>query len=175
MQPQKSELEWAPMRAIGYWLNRASRMLLRLQDERLRPHGFSMGQIPVVGALMDGSVRSQKELAQLARVTQPTMAEMLARMERDGVVRRTADPDDGRGSLISLTEPALERLPTMREALMISESEAVAGLTEREVATLRALLQRVVSNLEGVEAATPEAPADERPRSRKSKTRREQG
>lgn len=173
MQTKKSEPGWAPKLAIGYWLNRASRMLVRLHDERLRPHGFSMGQMPVGAALMDGSARSQKELAQLAGVTQPTMAEMLARMERDGAVRRMADPDDGRGSLISLTESAVERLPAMREALMRGESDAVAGLTEREVATLRALLQRVVSNLEAVEAATFGAPVDERTRPRRSKTRRE--
>src|ERR1700694_3967815 len=35
---------------------------------------------------------AQKELAQLARVGQPTMAEMLVRMERDGVVQRRTMP-----------------------------------------------------------------------------------
>lgn len=162
-----------PKLSVGYWLNRASRMLLRQHDERLRPHGFSTGQIPVAAALMDGSALSQKELAQLASVTQPAMAEMLARMERDGVVRRAPDPDDGRGSLISLTESALERLPTAREALMSSERDAVAGLTPSEVATLRTLLQRVITNLEAIEAAIVEVPADERPRPRRSKTPRE--
>ncbi len=126
----------------------------------------------MAAALMDGSARSQKELAQLASVTQPAMAEMLARMERDGVVRRAPDPDDGRGSLISLTESALAQLPTAREALMSSERDAVAGMTEREIATLRALLQRVITNLEAVEEATVGAPAEERPRSRRAKTPR---
>ena len=169
MQTKKSEPGWRPHESVGFWLNRASRMLVRQNDERMRPYGFSTGQIPVVGALMDGSARSQKELAQLASVMQPTMAEMLGRMERDGVIRRAVDPDDGRGSLISLTESAMERLPTVREALMASEREAVAGLTPAEVETLRALLQRVITNLEGAEAATSEASADTRPRSRRSK------
>ena len=173
MQLQKSEPVWAPERTVAYWVNRASRRLLRLHDERLRPHGVSMGQIQVLTALMDGSSRSQKELAQRAGVKQPTMAELLARMERDGVVRRMDDPDDGRGSLISLTASAMERLPRMRETLMRGESDAVAGLTAREVATLRALLKRVVSNLEAIEDPTLEAPVDEQPRPRKAKTKRE--
>jgi MarR family transcriptional regulator for hemolysin len=173
MQPKKSEPGWAPRRGVSYWVNRASRMMLRMQDERLGPHGVSRGQILVVAALMDGSVRSQKEIAQLAGVKQPTMAEMLARMERDGVVRRTADPEDGRGSLISLTASAKARLPKMRETLMRGESDAVAGLTADEVATLRALLERVVSNLEAAEATTVEERADERPRSRRLKRPRE--
>ena len=173
MQSKKSEPGWAPKQTVAYWVSRAARMLLRLQDERLRPYGVSMGQIQVIAALMDGSARSQKELAQRAGVKQPTMAETLARMERDGVVRRTPDPDDGRGSLTSLTESAMEQLPKMRETLMRGERDAVAGLTAIEVATLRALLQRVVSNLEAVEAATFEAPVDEPARPRRSKTPRQ--
>jgi hypothetical protein len=55
---------------------------------------------------------------------------------------------------------------------MSSERDAVAGLTEREVATLRALLQRVITNLEAAPAAPVEAPADERPRPRRSKASR---
>ena len=32
------------------------------------------------------------------------MAQMLVRMERDGLIRRAPDPADGRSSLVSLTE-----------------------------------------------------------------------
>ncbi len=146
--------------SVGFWLNGASRMLLRLHDERLRPLGFSMGQLPVLVALMDGSALSQKEIVQRAGVKQPSMAEMLARMEREGIVRRTADPHDGRGSLISLTDSALERIPAALEMLKSGERDAVGALTPREIATLRTLLKRVAGNLAALEAdnhATPEA------------------
>ena len=33
------------------------------------------------------------------------MAQMLTRMERDGVIQRTPDPADGRSSRITLTRP----------------------------------------------------------------------
>jgi MarR family transcriptional regulator for hemolysin len=168
MQSKKGAPEWAPHKSVGYWLNGASRRLLRLHDERLRQIGLSMGQVPVLDALMDGRPRSQKEIAEHAGVKQPTMAEMLARMERDGVIQRSPDPDDGRASLIALTESAAERLPAARAALWRGEREATAGMSAREVAQLRGLLERVVANLEAVDdGEAPPAP----PRPRASRRR----
>jgi len=139
---------WDPKSSASFWINRASRSLLRLQDGRLRPLGFGMSQMPVLHALKEGGALSQKELAQWAGVEQPTMAEMLARMERDGVVQREPNPKDGRGSLTSLTRRSRLRLPKARAALIQGEHEAMAGFSAEEKELLLALLQRVVSNLE---------------------------
>src|SRR4051794_5739167 len=109
----------------GHLISRAARLMARLGDDRLRPHGFSVGQLPVLGVLRDGAVRSQKELAVWARIEQPSMAQMLARMERDGLIKRTPDPDDKRSSLISLTKAANERLPAMYDALTQGNADAL--------------------------------------------------
>jgi DNA-binding MarR family transcriptional regulator len=148
MQDEKPPGSWDPGSSASFWINRASRSLLRLQEARLRPLGFGMSQMPVLHALQGGASLSQKELAQRARVEQPTMAEMLARMERDGVVQREPNPNDGRGSLTSLTRRSRLRLPKAKEALIEGEHEATAGFTTEEKALLLTLLQRVVSNLE---------------------------
>jgi DNA-binding MarR family transcriptional regulator len=148
MQDEESPESWDPGSSASFWINRASRSLLRLQEARLRPLGFGMSQMPVLHALEDGGSLSQKELVQRARVEQPTMAEMLARMERDGVIQREPNPNDGRGSLISLTRRSRQRLPKGKEALIQGEHEAMAGFTTAEKALLLSLLQRVVSNLE---------------------------
>jgi DNA-binding MarR family transcriptional regulator len=107
-----------------------------------------MSHLPVLRALVDGRSRSQTELAHLARVEQPTMAEMLARMERDGVVQREPNPADKRATLISLTRRSRSRFPKAQAALLEGEREAMAGLTDAETTLLRELLERVVRNLE---------------------------
>lgn len=108
-----------------------------------------MSQLPVLHALKDGTSRSQKELACLAGVEQPTMAEMLARMERDGVIQRKPNPKDRRGSLVSLTRRSRLRLPEARMELIQTEKEATAGFSAAEKETLLNLLERVVGNTEG--------------------------
>ncbi|QSQ26547.1 MarR family transcriptional regulator [Pyxidicoccus parkwayensis] len=148
MQSKRKPRPWNPEATSAYWINRASRLLMRLHETRLRPLGFGMSQLPVLIALEEKGTLSQKVLAELAHVEQPTMAEMLGRMERDGVIRREPNPEDKRGSLSSLTSQSRARLPEAKEALLQGEDEATAGFTQQEKDLLRELLQRVVRNLE---------------------------
>jgi DNA-binding MarR family transcriptional regulator len=100
---------------------------------------------------------SQTDLALAARVEQPTMAETLARMVRDGVAQREPNPKDGRGTLVSLTRRSRARLPKARSALMEANREAMAGLTDAEQALLRRLLERVVVNMERISEREPKS------------------
>ena len=155
MQPSSdanSDERWEPGETSAFWINRASRLLLRLHEARLKPLGFSMGQMPVLLALEAGGPLAQKELAQRARVEQPTMAEQLARMERDGVIEREPSPHDKRTSLASLTRRSRARLPKAKASLMQGEHDALAGFTVDEKQVLLGLLRRVAANLEAVPA-----------------------
>jgi DNA-binding MarR family transcriptional regulator len=146
---------WDPESTPAFWLNRASRALLRHFDARLRPFGFAMSHLPVLRALAGGDALSQAELAQAARVEQASMAETLARMVRDGIAQRAPNPDDRRASLVSLTRRSRARLPKARDALVEANAEAMAGLTDAEQALLRQLLERVVRNLEALDESEP--------------------
>ena len=137
----------------GHLVSRAARLMARLGDERLRDLGFSVGQLPVLGSLSKGGALPQKDLARRAHIEQPSMAQMLARMERDGIIRRTPDPSDKRSSLISLSDEARAKLPAMHEALTQGNAETLAGLTDDEVTMLKTLLQKVIANLERITEA----------------------
>jgi DNA-binding MarR family transcriptional regulator len=139
---------WNPSESASFWVNRASRALQRAQDAKLAALGFSMSHMPILHALEDGAPRSQKDLALAARVEQATMAEMIKRLERDGVVTRKPNPLDGRGVLVTLTARAKKGWPSAKRELTKVEDEAVAGLTRREAKTLRELLRRVVEHLD---------------------------
>jgi MarR family transcriptional regulator for hemolysin len=129
-------------------INIGARTIARLGERRLKPFGVSAGQIPVLYLLRNGDAMSQKELAQAVRIEQPSMAQMLVRMERDGLIRRTPDPDDGRSALISLTKEALEKLPAARRALAEGNKRTLAGFSTDEIATLSALMRRLIDNLD---------------------------
>ncbi|MFT8775897.1 MAG: MarR family winged helix-turn-helix transcriptional regulator [Gluconacetobacter liquefaciens] len=143
--------DWDPLRHPGHYFSRIARGLTRVGDVRLRHLGFATAHLPVLTALKDGAELSQKELAKWAKVEQPTMAQMLSRMERDGLVQRMPDPEDKRSSLISLTEATLEKLPAGRTILRQGNSEMTKGLTEDEIETLVSLLRRVLENVDSME------------------------
>ena len=160
---REQEAPWDPEASPAFWINRVSRALLRRGDGRLRPLGFAMSYLPVMRALaMARRPLSQKELARAAGVEQPTMAETIARLVRDGMVQRDPNPDDKRSTGISLTRLSRARFPKARAVLIESEREAMAGFSDHEKALLRDLLKRVLKNLE-TSSDPPEArgPSDE--------------
>lgn len=144
--------DWDPLAHPGHYFSRIARGLTRVGDARLRELGVATAQLPVLTALKDGAQLSQTELARWAKVEQPTMAQMLSRMERDGLIKRQPDPNDKRSSLISLTEKAHDALPAGRAVLRQGNVDMTKGLSTEEVATLVALLRRVLSNIEDLES-----------------------
>jgi DNA-binding MarR family transcriptional regulator len=139
---------WDPESTPTFWINHASRLLMRRFEQRLRPLDFGMAYLPVVIALEENGALLQKHLAEHTHVEQPTMAALLARMERDGLLSREPHPSDRRASRISLSAKAKARLPAAKERLGEVAGQATSGFSERERATLVALLRRVVDNLD---------------------------
>ncbi|MGZ2383141.1 MarR family transcriptional regulator [Rhizobium leguminosarum] len=143
----------------GHLISLAARGFARLSESRLRPLGFGVGQLPVLVALQGGRASTQRDLARFARIEQPPMAQMLARMERDGLIQRTRDPADGRSSRIVLTKAAQHSMPEAIAALFQGNGEALAGFTDAEAAQLSDLLTRLIDNLAQIASAEP-SPGD---------------
>jgi MarR family transcriptional regulator for hemolysin len=140
----------------GHLISLAARGFARLSESRLKPLGFGVGHLPVLVALQDGRASTQRDLARFAKIEQPPMAQMLARMQRDGLIRRTPDPADGRSSRITLTEAAQARLPNAVAVLLQGNREVLCGFTDEETALLVALLTRLIASLDqiaGIEAS----------------------
>lgn len=133
--------------SLGYMVNWAARLFAREMDEALRPFGLMSGQLPVIFALADGKPQPQRELVRLAAVEQSTMAKTLARMERDGLIQRTPDPNDRRSALISLSSSAADRLPDISAAVAAINARSHMHLTVENGELLLNLLRQVINNL----------------------------
>jgi MarR family transcriptional regulator for hemolysin len=142
----------------GHLVSLAARGFARLSEARLRPLGFGVGHLPVLVALQNGKASTQRDLARFARIEQPPMAQMLARMERDGLILRTPDPADGRSSRVTLTQLAQAQMPGAVKVLLEGNREVLAGFTDKEAAQLVALLTRLIANLDRI-ASAPDQPA----------------
>ena len=139
----------------GHLISLAARGFARLSEARLKPLGFGVGQLPVLVALQNGKASTQRDLARFAKVEQPPMAQMLARMERDGLIERTRDPADGRSSHIVLTSAALDRMPAAIMTLFQGNREAMTGFSPAEAEQFIALLTRLLVNLDRIASAEP--------------------
>jgi MarR family transcriptional regulator, transcriptional regulator for hemolysin len=132
----------------GHLISMVARSFARLSEARLKPVGFGVGQLPVLVALKNGKAITQRDLARFARIEQPPMAQMLVRMERDGLIKRSPHPEDGRSSHIELTDKALGQMPKAIKTLFDGNAEALRGFSEAEKRQLIDLLNRLLINLD---------------------------
>ena|SRR5882757_8774154 len=135
-------------KSAGYLTNWAARLFAKGMDRRLKEAGLSSGQLPLFFALGDGRALSQKALVEIVSIEQSTMAATLSRMERDGLIERTANPDDGRSALFKLTPVALKKVRVVEDAVATGNSEALSGLSKADQKAFLAMLRSVISSLE---------------------------
>jgi DNA-binding MarR family transcriptional regulator len=96
-------------------------------------------------------VKGITELAAAEALAQPTITTLVGRLERDGLVRREADPADARAVRVHLTDAGLARLAEMKIAREAVLEARLAGLTPDERAALLAALPLLDALTEGEE------------------------
>ena len=134
--------------SLGYQINLLARLLARALNAKTEPLGVVPGQFAQLLALFEEEGLTQSELCAVVKIEQPTMARTLQRMERAALVRREADPVDGRKTRVLLTERSRElQRPLVAAATEVNQI-ATRGLGDREVETLMALVRRLVQNME---------------------------
>ncbi len=132
-------------KSLGYLLNLAGRLIGRALDQRLAGYGVSLGQFPLLLTLWEEEGLTQSEIARRLDVEQPTVANTLKRMERDGLIAAAPDPKHARRVLIRLTQRGRELEATLKaEALQINR-RAAADLTPQELTGFRAALGKVIA------------------------------
>ena len=142
-----SSEEFDREKSLGYLVNLAGRLLGRALDRRLAGYGVSLGQFPLLLVLWEEEGLTQSEIARRLDIEQPTVANTLKRMERDGLIAGAPDPKHSRRVLITLTERgrALEA-PLKEEALHVNR-RATAELAPQELLGFRATLGKLIAAL----------------------------
>jgi DNA-binding MarR family transcriptional regulator len=132
---------------LGLAVNTLGRNIVWSLSRRTARHGALPGTYPIIAWLMQLSDSTQGELSRLIGIEQPTMAVTLRRMERDGLIQRTPDPDHGRRSHIRLTAKGRNLSKVMRAAARDVEKIATDGLTSAEVEQFFRLTGIMIQNL----------------------------
>jgi DNA-binding MarR family transcriptional regulator len=137
-------MEFSKARSAGYLINHIARIFARGLTERIRPLGLTTGTFPALLELWETDGLTQKQLVERLDIEQATMANTLARMERDGLILRKKDLSDGRVQRIWLTEQARGlRDPAITAAIEENAFE-LAGLSADERAQFITLMQKII-------------------------------
>jgi DNA-binding MarR family transcriptional regulator len=91
---------------------------------------------------------SPGQLMQETMVTSGTMTNRLDRLEELQLITREQDPDDGRGSLVTLTKSGVRAVDAALEGLLENEHELLGTLTAKDRELLADLLSKLVTEFD---------------------------
>ncbi|PJR65800.1 hypothetical protein CWM52_07135 [Raoultella sp. T31] len=103
----------------------------------------------ILTLLFDHEILSPLEMAKLTGVTKPTITSLITSLEKDGLIKRSSVPSDGRKLEITLTEEGRELI----QKLFMEHSQWIANitrnLTDMEMEALVQILDKMFQNSSG--------------------------
>jgi DNA-binding MarR family transcriptional regulator len=144
---QRPDLDPTPM-ATFTRLWRAARVADEEIQRVLGDHGLEPGWFDVLATLRRAGAPHRLSAGTLARglvMTTGGMTKRLDRLESAGYVKRSPDPDDRRGVLVSLTRKGLRVVDRAVEDHVRNESALLEALSDRERRALNAALAKLLA------------------------------
>lgn len=130
---------------IIYSLSAAQRILMAHVKERLAAGGLN---ITVVQAAMlflleqrDG--RTMTEISRLLFTDNSSLTRLADRMEKAGLVRRSADPQDRRTLIISITEEGRKQAEAARGIVQGVNADIKSRISAEELDVFKTVLERI--------------------------------
>jgi len=132
-------------------LSRIGSHLARRQEAIFSRFGLGRGEVGLLSALRISGPPYRSSPTRLAKglmLSSAGVTSRIDRLERRGLVRRLADPNDRRGVMIELTDAGLEIVDAAVAANSASERQLLDRLDRDEVAALEEILRKLLGGLE---------------------------
>jgi DNA-binding MarR family transcriptional regulator len=142
---ERPDLDPSPIGVVG----RVSRLAREL-EQRLEPvykaHGLEPGWHDVLATLRRTGPPYRlrpTDLTESLMLTSSGTTKRLDRLEKAGLIQREPDPDDRRGTLITLTPAGHDLINSVTEAHLANERRLLSVLDETEQRDLADLLRKL--------------------------------
>jgi DNA-binding MarR family transcriptional regulator len=126
-------------------------LLLRRLRQAQDVGDLTLPQTSALARLDRGGPATASALAKLEQISPQSMGATVAALEARGLLHRTADPEDGRRSVLAVTDQGREVLNNRRNARTEQLARALSsGFTKQELAQLEQaapLLERLAQSI----------------------------
>lgn len=152
------------VRAMGPMgrLARLSRLLTRELEQNMARFGLSLAGFDVLATLLRAGpphCLSPGELLGSMMVTSGTVTSRVDQLEAQGLVKRSRNPADARGMLISLTPEGMARAEAAVAAHAARQAALLGTLEPDAQAALDAALRHALARLETGQPPLPQPPS----------------
>lgn len=149
-QRELPELDLLPMEVVGYL--KTSQLITKGRlDAFFKEHDLQAGEFDVLASLRRAGAPyalTPTQLFEALMISSGGMTNRLDRLERAGWIRRSPNPEDRRGVLVSLTDEGLALMNRLIPRHVENEAHLLAALSREEQETLSRLLGKLLDGLE---------------------------
>ncbi len=108
--------------------------------------GIYLGQLPVLRYVSEHPGCTQKDVANFMQVSPPSVAVMVKRMVRDGMLCKEADQNDMRQNRLTITEKGIAMGERCKSIFKQMDEQVYAGFSQEELEQLSSYLKRIIEN-----------------------------
>lgn len=136
----------------GMLLKQITDSITKCSNQDLRKNDLTLSQIRYLSFLRERFPEkvALKDIEAYFGVAQPTVAGIMARMVKKGLVIQEADPNDARAKTASLTEKGMAVCQDSKRSRENTEKRLLAPLSQEEQVLFRELLNRVNNGLKEI-------------------------
>lgn len=128
---------------------RVTRRWRKLLDERLKDLGVTQARWTTMVYLQQGGEGlTQRELATLMAIENPTLVRLLDSLEQQELVERRACPHDRRARRLHLTDEGREFMEVLTTRANVLRDEMLAGISHEDLSTALTVFQTIMDNAE---------------------------
>ncbi|WP_293779013.1 MarR family transcriptional regulator [uncultured Oxalicibacterium sp.] len=146
---ERPDIDVGPMVLLGR-LQETAQVIAR---DRLHPlfaeYGLQPGEFDVLATLRRSGTPyalTPTALYNTAMISSGSMTNRIERLEKAGLVQRTAHPTDGRGSLVKLSKKGLALIEEMIVPHVQNQKAIVCNLSKAEQTQLAELLEKLLAD-----------------------------
>ena len=119
---------------------------IQFRGDRTAPFGLKSCHISYLSRICCYPGISQDQLAQMMFINKSNVARQAAALEKGGFITRTPSATDKRVLELHPTQKSLDLIPQLEQIVEQWDKQIMAGLTEDEVQTAAAIIQKMKDN-----------------------------
>ncbi|MEO6800529.1 MAG: MarR family transcriptional regulator [Rhodanobacter sp.] len=131
---------------LGFMVSGVRNAIWSAIERELQPLDITAAQFVVFNSIAKGRGSTIGDLCRVLGYDSGAMTRLLDRIEKKGLIRRVANPDDRRSYLIELTEQSAALVPKAQRLVQAVFGELLRGFDEREAVALKASLEKILEN-----------------------------
>lgn len=128
---------------------RVTRRWRKMLDERLKDLGVTQARWSTMVYLEKGGEGlTQRELASLMAIENPTLVRLLDSLEQQGLIERRPCPSDRRARRLHLTNAGRAFMDDLSERAEVLREEMLEGISDKEIECTVKVFHKILENAE---------------------------